>query len=99
MGAFGNKDAGEDHRFLIDLRNVSLSPVPIRVAASPRGSSSRTSVTTIQRSAEPGQDLVSKPCSTRLCWSKRPAAATSPSDGSPRRRVSWDGAELQCLGW
>jgi hypothetical protein len=101
-GPFGSEDATEDHRFLIDLRNISISPVTIRIAGEPAGFVVQgISVTTIQRSAEPGHDLVFEALLEGLT---SPVHAVScryspPSDGSPRRRVSWNGAELQCLSW
>jgi hypothetical protein len=101
-GPLGTETGDEDHRFLIDLRNISLSPVTIRIAGEPSGFLVQgISVTTIQRSAEPGQDLVFE---ALLEGGTSPVHATScryssPSDGDTRRRVSWNGAALQCLGW
>lgn len=100
-GLFGSDEAEEDHRFLIDLRNVSLEPVTMKLVEEPEGFVVQgISVMTIQRTAEPGSDLAFEVvlgtgfvAGTVLCR-YRP-----PSDGSPRRRVSWNGADLLCLNW
>ena len=99
-GLFGS-DEVEDHRFLVDLRNVSLGPVTIKLANEPEGFVIQgVSVTTIQRSAEPGEELAFEAivgedflAQTVFC------RYTPPSDSSPRRRVSWNGADLLCLNW
>ena len=101
VGPFGSEDGPEDHRFLVDLRNISIEPVTLRLAGEVEGFLVQgISVTTIQRRADPGQDLVfealideSEPVQTAAC------RYTPPSDATPRRRVSWNGAELECLNW
>jgi hypothetical protein len=101
FGPFGTESGEEDHRFLIDLRNVSLDPVTLKLAGEPAGFLVQgISVTTIQRSAEPGQELVFEALigETVLVQTTR-CRYTPPSDASPRRRVSWDGSALQCLNW
>lgn len=99
-GPFGS-DEVEDHRFLIDLRNVSLDPVTIKLSEEPQGFVVQgISVTTIQRSAEPGAELAFEV----LVGGGFLAGTTScgynpPSDARPRRQVSWDGGDLLCLNW
>jgi hypothetical protein len=100
-GPFGSDDGAEDHRFLIDLRNISIEPVTLRLAGEVEGFVVQgISVVTIQRRAEPGEDLVfealvdgSVLVQTAVC------RYTPPSDTTPRRRISWDGAALECLNW
>ena len=100
-GPFGTDDSDEDNRFLIDLRNISVGQVTIQIAGEPAGFLLQgISVATIQRTAEPGQEIVFE----ALLDGTGPIHAIScrydpPSDRSSRRRVSWNGAELQCLGW
>lgn len=100
-GPFGTDDSGEDNRFLIDLRNISLSPVTIRIAGEPAGFLVQgISVATIRRSAEPGQEIVFEALlNETLVVHAISCRYDPPSDVSSRRRVSWNGAELQCLGW
>lgn len=58
------------------------------------------SVTTIQRRATPGQDLVFEALIDETVLVQTTACRyTPPSDATPRRRISWDGARLQCLNW
>ena len=100
-GPFGTDDSGEDNRFLIDLRNISLSSVTIRIAGEPEGFLVQgISVATIRRSAEPGQEMVFEALldETQLVHAIS-CRYDPPSEVSSRRRVSWNGAELQCLGW
>jgi hypothetical protein len=100
-GPFGSEDAEEDHRFLIDLRNISIEPVTLRVGGETEGFLVQgISVVTIQRGAEPGADLVFEALLVESVVVRTVACRyTPPSDGAPRRRVSWNGAELQCLNW
>jgi hypothetical protein len=94
-------DEVEDHRFLVDLRNISLGPVTIKLADEPEGFLIQgISVTTIQRSAEPGSELVFEAIVGEDFLAQSVACRYNPpSDTSPRRRVSWNGADLQCLSW
>jgi hypothetical protein len=99
-GPFGS-DEVEDHRFLIDLRNVSLDPVTIKLSNEPEGFVVQgISVMTIQRFAEPGAEIAFEV----IVGGGFLAGTTScrynpPSDSRPRRQVSWSGAELLCLNW
>ena len=99
-GIFGS-DEEEDHRFLVDLRNISLAPVTIKLAQEPEGFLVQgISVTTIQRSAEPGAELVFEAIVGEDFLAQSVSCRYNPpSDVSPRRRVSWNGADLQCLSW
>jgi hypothetical protein len=99
-GPFGS-DAPEDHRFLIDLRNLSIEPVTVRVAGEAEGFLVQgISVLTIQRTAEPGQELVFEALIDESVLIQIAACRyTPPSDATPRRRVSWNGADLECLNW
>jgi hypothetical protein len=99
-GLFGS-DEVEDHRFLVDLRNISLGPVTLKLADEPEGFLIQgTSVTTIQRSAQPGAELVFEAIVGEDFLAQAVSCRyTPPSDSSPRRRVSWDGADLLCLNW
>ena len=99
-GPFGS-DAPEDHRFLIDLRNLSIEPVTVRVAGEAEGFLVQgISVLTIQRTAEPGQELVFEALIDESVLIQIAASRyTPPSDATPRRRVSWNGADLECLNW
>jgi len=101
LGPFGSDDAEEDHRFLIDLRNISIDPVTVRIAGEAEGFLVQgISVTTIQRRASPGQDLVFEALIDETVLVQTTACRyTPPSEATPRRRVSWDGAELECLHW
>ena len=100
-GPFGSDDAAEDHRFLIDLRNISIEPVTLRVGGEMEGFLVQgISVLTIQRTAEPGQDLVFEALIDESVLVQTTACRyTPPSDATPRRRVSWNGADLECLNW
>jgi hypothetical protein len=99
-GLFGS-DEVEDHRFLVDLRNVSLAPVTIKLANEPEGFVIQgVSVTTIQRSATPGAELAFEAIVGEDFLAQTVSCRyTPPSDTSPRRRVSWNGADLLCLNW
>ena len=99
-GLFGS-DEEEDHRFLVDLRNISLAPVTIKLADEPEGFVIQgISVSTIQRSAAPGAELVFEAIVGEDFLAQTVACRyTPPSDASPRRRVSWNGADLLCLNW
>lgn len=99
-GLFGS-DEEEDHRFLVDLRNISLAPVTLKLADEPEGFVIQAiSVTTIQRSAEPGAELVFEAIVGEDFLAQTASCRyTPPSDASPRRRVSWNGADLLCLDW
>lgn len=101
VGPFGSDDGEEDHRFLIDLRNISIDPVTLRVAGETEGFLVQgISVVTIQRRADPGQDLLFEALIDESVLVQSTACRyTPPSDATPRRRVSWDGAELECLNW
>lgn len=91
----------EDHRFLIDLRNISLNPVTFKLADEPAGFLVQgISVATIQRTAEPGQELVFEAVIGEIVLVQATSCRyTPPSEASPRRRVSWDGNRLLCLHW
>ena len=101
LGPFGSDDKAEDHRFLIDLRNISIDPVTLRVGGEAEGFLVQgISVVTIQRRAAPGTDLVFEALVDQSLLVQTEACRyTPPSDAAPRRRVSWNGAELQCLNW
>jgi hypothetical protein len=101
LGPFGTDEAAEDHRFLIDLRNISIAPVTLRIAGEAEGFLVQgISVVTIQRRADPGQDLVFEALVDEGVLAQTTACRYSPpSDVTPRRRISWNGAELQCLNW
>jgi hypothetical protein len=100
-GPFGTETGDEDHRFLIDLRNISFDPVTLKLADESSGFVVQAiSVTTIQRTAEPGQELVFEALIDETVLVQTTSCRyTPPSDASPRRRVSWDGASLLCLNW
>ena len=101
FGPFGAGSEEEDDRFLVDLRNISFDPVTLKLAGELTGFLVQgISVTTIQRTAEPGQELVFEALinETVLVQTTR-CRYMPPSDASPRRRVSWDGSTLQCLNW
>lgn len=101
FGPFGSESGEEDNRFLIDLRNVSLDPVTLKLADEPSGFVVQgISIVTIQRSAEPGQELVFEALMDEIVLVQAASCRyTPPSDASPRRRVSWDGSRLLCLNW
>ena len=101
LGPFGSDESEEDHRFLVDLRNVSIDPVTFRLAGEVEGFLVQgISVVTIQRRADPGRDLVFEALIDENTLVQTTACRyTPPSDATPRRRVSWNGADLQCLNW
>ncbi len=99
LGPFASEDTPEDHRFLIDLRNATDTPVTLGIVGEVNGFVVQgISVITIQRGAEPGQDLVFE-ARIEPTFQTTACRYTPPSDVSPRRRVSWDGGGLQCLNW
>ena len=100
-GPFGSDEGEEDHRFLIDLRNISTDPVTFRLAGEVEGFLVQgISVVTIQRRADPDQDVGFEALNDEAAVVRSTACRyTPPSDATPRRRVSWNGAELQCLNW
>ena len=101
VGPFGSDDAPEDHRFLIDLRNISIEPVTLRLAGEVEGFLVQgISVVTIQRTADPGQDLMFEALIDEAVLVQTAACRYNPpSDATPRRRISWNGADLECLNW
>ncbi|HYO46832.1 MAG TPA: hypothetical protein VEY33_09115 [Gemmatimonadota bacterium] len=100
-GPFGREGDDEDHRFLIDLRNISFDPVTLKLADEPSGFVVQAiSVMTIQRTAEPGHELVFEALIDETVLVQTTSCRYAPpSDASPRRRVSWDGSSLRCLNW
>src|SRR5688500_3467421 len=101
VGPLGSDDGQEDHRFLIDLRNISTDPVTLKLAGEVEGFLVQgISVVTIQRMADPDQELVFKALIEETVLVQTTACRyTPPSNSAPRRRVSWNGATLQCLNW
>jgi len=75
--------------------------VTVRVAGEAEGFLVQgISVLTIQRTAEPGQELVFEALIDESVLIQIAASRyTPPSDATPRRRVSWNGADLECLNW
>ena len=101
VGPLGSDDGQEDHRFLIDLRNISTDPVTLKLAGEVEGFLVQgISVVTIQRMADPDQELVFEALIEETVLVQTTACRyTPPSNSAPRRRVSWNGAALQCLNW
>lgn len=101
LGPFGGGEGVEDHRFLIDLRNVSLDSVTFGVVDEDSGFEVQgLDTTTIQRRVDPGRDLMFE---ARVAETAPPQTIACryepPSDVTPRRQIQWDGATLRCLHW